>query len=508
MEQYIELFRHISDKSVKYNNYLICRDELPRNKRGDTEWSKIIGSVFDFSYQGFDGYLKIIDYKYHKTESSKIYLTINDSDIIYVIGIYSFKKIGFNELIRIRYYDYNIGTIIKNKEILDISHKDKSIIYKYKCLLDGYIGWTTQSNIKRNSGNCPVCKGMVVMEGINDITTTDPWMIDYFQGGYDEAKLYTANSLQIINAKCPHCGKIKKTSVGLIKKNKGIKCECSDKISYPEKCMINLLNILNEDYVYQCGEKILNWLVNNYTYDFYIKSKSVIIETHGKQHYEKLSNKSSWTSLEIIQEHDNHKQQLAFDNGIKNYIILDCRKSDIEQFKESVMKSQLPTLFNFTENDIDWNLIDMQSTRNIVKEVCIFHKQNPALTEIEVGNKFHINKRLVSNYYKIGKKFGWCDYNKLQICWIAHFNRNTHFIINDYYFYNTEDVTNRSYDVFGEKILGSSINTYLRNNTIKPFNNKYNVRKVSHKEYLLNNKIYPSYITEEIINGLLLKYEN
>lgn len=41
---------------------------------------------------------------------------------------------------------------------------------------------------------CPVFANQRCVEGYNDITTTDPWMIPYFQGGYDETKQYMSMS--------------------------------------------------------------------------------------------------------------------------------------------------------------------------------------------------------------------------------------------------------------------------------------------------------------------------
>lgn len=504
MENYIEIFRHISDKSIKYDNYTACRTQLPTRSNHDIKWTSTIGYIFDFSYQGFNGYLTIVDYDILK---SRFYFTINNSDIVYSVGIRAFKNTGFKEIIRIRYHDYNIGEIINNKKILGVSYscKNKSIIYKYKCLNDGYVGEAYQFNIIKNTGLCPVCTNHVIMIGCNDIPTTDPWMIDYFKGGYDEAKLYVAQSAKVIEMKCPHCGKLKKTAISDVYRNKGMFCQCSDKVSYPEKSMINLLDILNIDYVYQCTNTSLDW-VGTYRYDFYIPSLNIIIETHGGQHYKELSEQSKWSSLETIQKRDLHKKNLAINNDIKHYIELDCSESKIEKFKESIMNSDLPFILDFKGDDIDWNKIDQLSARNIVKEVCLYKEEHPYLTPAEVADKFHISKRTPTTYYKIGEKFGWCTYNKDEIRWVSHFHRNTHYCIDGIYFYNVEDITSRSMNVFGEKIHGGSIATYIRKSTKKLFNNKYKVRTVSHKEYLIKNQIYPSYISQKIIDGLLLKY--
>lgn len=504
MKPHIDIFRHISDKSVKYDNYVTSRDKLP-TCNGNIEWTKVIGCIFDFSYQGFDGYLTIVDYN---VSISTLYFTINDSEDIYNVRTQAFKKAGFREIIKVHYYDYNVGDIVKNKEILGFTYNGKSIFYQYKCLNDGYIGNIQQSNISRNTGVCPVCLNHKVMVGVNDITTTDPWMIPYFKNGYDEAKLYVATSNIIKELQCPHCGRRKTLPISSVYKLKGFSCECSDKIPYPEKCMINLLSTLNINYNFQCGNNILSWVTDKYHYDFYIPNYNIIVETNGKQHYKELSPQSKWTSLEIIQKRDLYKRNLALSNNIKHYIELDCSESDIKQFKNSVLNSELPVILGFCENDINWNYIDQLSTRNIVKEICLFQEQYPHFTPEEIARKFHINKRILPKYYKLGEKFGWCTYNKERIRWVSHFHRNTHYCINGHYFYNRDEITTRSFDIFGENIRGSSVATYIQKSTGKRlFNNKYEIRTLTHKEYLTENTEYPPFITKEVINGLQEKYK-
>lgn len=503
MKPHIDILRHINDKSVEYNNFIACRESLPTcNKK--IEWAKIVGYIFDFSYQGFDGYLTIVNYN---IPENKLYFTINDCKDVYNIRTPAFKKVGFRNIIKIHYYNHNIGDIVKNKEILDILHDGKSIIYKYKCLNDGYIGLILQSNLERNSGLCEVCVNDKVLVGYNDIPTTDPWMIPYFKGGYEEAKLYTACSGEYKELQCPHCGATKMMAISTLHRFKIFSCKCSDKIPLPEKYMINLLEFLNTDYRFQCGSSVFNWIDNKYHYDFYVPSLNIIVETNGKQHYKEKSEKSKWQSLEEIQERDAYKYNLAMSNGIKYYINLDCSESNIEKFKDSIAKSDLPNLLNFAINDVDWKRIDELSTRNIIKEICLYKEEHPYLIPDEIANIFHISKKTLPNYYKTGIKFGWCTYNKEQIRWVSHFHRNTHYCINGHYFYNRDEITNRSYEIFGEQLYGSAVSNYINMSSEKKlFKGKYVVRTLTHKEYLTENKEYPTFITDRIICGLRKKY--
>ena len=70
-----------------------------------------------------------------------------------------------------------------------------------------------RNNLLSSNQGCACCHSLVVVPGINDIPTTDPWMISYFQGGYDEAKRYTHGSEQKIHPVCPECGRIKDKAI-------------------------------------------------------------------------------------------------------------------------------------------------------------------------------------------------------------------------------------------------------------------------------------------------------
>ena len=108
----------------------------------------------------------------------------------------------------------------------------------------------------------------------------------------------------------------------------------SDGISIPEKFMWNVLKELNIEFKTQLNKKDFDWC-QNYKYDFYIPSLNMVIETHGRQHYEKSDR---GRTLEEEQLNDKLKKELALNNNIKNYIIVDCRKSELEWLKENTIK--------------------------------------------------------------------------------------------------------------------------------------------------------------------------
>ena len=184
--------------------------------------------------------------------------------------------------------------------------------------------------------------------GINTIWDTDRWMCDLGVSEKD-AKKYSRCSSKKITVICPNCGREKEITPNKIYTRKSIECICKSNISYPEKFMIELLEQLNINYVKEYSPK---WS-NNKRYDFYLKDYNYIIETHGKQHYTQYGFKSlGGKTLEEEQENDEYKKQLALKNNIDNYIILDCRKSELKWIKNSILNSDLNNIFNL--NEVDW----------------------------------------------------------------------------------------------------------------------------------------------------------
>ena len=312
-------------------------------------------------------------------------------------------------------------------------------MYKYKCNKCGF-DCGEHYNIRENKykdellveencflkqkTGCACCSMSphIVVEEINDIPTTDPWMIKYFQGGYDEAKKYTKSSSHEIKPICPHCGKIrdKFISINRIYGDKGIACSCSDNTSKCEKIMFNLLQQLKEinlinDFIWQYTRVNSKWC-KSYKYDFYFEynNESYIIETHGEQHYE--GNHGNWLgSLKEIQENDKNKKNLAIQNNIKleNYIVIDCRKLNFEFIKNNILHSRLNGIFDLS--NIDWNYINEKSNKNIIKEICNYwyihnNINDEKLSTSDVGKVFKMTKNTIIDYLKQGTELNWCNY--------------------------------------------------------------------------------------------------
>lgn len=397
----------------KNKNKWVDLSSAPLNSKG-IDWKSMKNATLSFRYNDIFGELKIVEV------FENGYLLVKYKD-------YDEFKIHRNNLLKCRLgvllkqinykYIYNVGDIVKNKysEIEIIQQFRKTTknnmnikFYKYRCLTCNFHNEIGESSLLRGTG-CPVCAGKRVLEGYNDIPTTDSWMVKYFQGGYNEAKLYTRHSAKKIYPICPDCGKIKDKAVFIynIYKTKGIGCQCSDGISFPEKFMLALLKQLDIKFKYR---KRFKWSQNK-EYDFYISELNCIIETHGEQHYRKgfytIDNEKT---LEKVRRNDEIKKKLATNNGISNYIIIDCQKSEVDYIKNNILKSKLNDLFDLSK--IDWLKCGKEACKNKIKEVCCLKKDNPNYSTKDIANILGISRGTVIKYLKIGNELKWCVYDK------------------------------------------------------------------------------------------------
>lgn len=333
-------------------------------------------------------------------------------------------------------FKYTIGQIFKDDKrdiIITDKKRDKDKnghwwkVYKYKCNKCGFDcgehynvtkkefiseSYVKEGNMAKQGCACCCHNPQVVVVGINSIVDTAPWMIKYFQNPED-ARLYGRNSTQKIYPICPECGRIKDKpiSINLIYVKDNTFCSCSDKIPYPEKAMYGILEQLNLDFKTQLSKTTFEWC-SKYLFDFYfnIDNEEYIIETHGGQHYIQTNRKGA-RSLNEEQKNDKIKKKLALYNGIKedNYIVIDCRESELKFIKENVLTSRLNEIFDL--DNIDWIEVKKYITTNVVKLACKIKKETPDLNTKEIGLKLKLSAPTIIKYLKIGNELGWCEYN-------------------------------------------------------------------------------------------------
>ncbi|MDM0660136.1 hypothetical protein QTH47_13505 [Clostridium perfringens] len=258
-----------------------------------------------------------------------------------------------------------------------------------------------------SGSGCPFCnKSKKAKLGVNTIWDTDRWMCD-LGVSEEDAKRYSKCSNKKIKVICPNCGKEKKTTLNRIYTYKSISCSCGDGKSYPEKFIFNLLEQLDLEFETEYKPK---W-IGNKRYDFHIKGVNCIIETHGEQHYKQGFVGIKKITLKQEQKNDKFKKETALANGVKYYIELDCRESNLEWIKSSILNSELNDLFNLS--NIDWNKCAEFANSNRVKEVCNYWNNNKKDGETtgDLTKVFNLHRNTIVNYLKKGVKLGWCEYD-------------------------------------------------------------------------------------------------
>ena len=332
--------------------------------------------------------------EFHREERNKIIIDKIISNEI----LEQYKNRNFD-------YVYEINDIVDVKsgkiQILDKTYintkSSKRRAYKCKCLNDkcGYEYIDYEYNVTKGIG-CGCCNGKIVVNGINDLNTTNP-EISKLLLNYEDGFKYTKNSGQSLDWKCPICGKIHKDKKITNISKVGLSCNCSKTKSYPNRFMHWLLINLN---IHFEEEKTFCWS-NNRKYDFYLSDFNIIIEMMGKQHYEKCS--FTTRTLEEEQINDDYKNEIAIDNGIKKYICIDCTYSDFNYIKNNVLNSDLNNVINFKM--VDWDFVQVKSETNILNEIAKYWNDGIYDTKL-IGEKVGLTSSPVVKHLKKCEQFG------------------------------------------------------------------------------------------------------
>lgn len=317
----------------------------------------------------------------------------------------------------------NVNTFGRNLLIIDREIRPKIVhkhgkpynlnqkFYKYRCLNCGNEDWIVEYALGEHMHcgcNACCCPPKKVVIGVNDITTTAPWMVKYFPNKEIDAQRFTKYAKNEVDFVCPDCGRIQHKSIMNVCAAKTLSCVCGDRISYPNKYMYALLEQLNVSFE---KEKTFSW-ESSKRYDFYIENNNqkIIVEMNGIQHY-KGKTHSRARSLEEEQENDKYKKRIAIENGIDKYFIIDCSLSDSDFIKNNIISSGMLDSINVSTDKINWDKCDMIATSNFTKAVCDYKNANPNLSLSDIAKHFKTTKAVIWRYVKKGAKFGWCTYN-------------------------------------------------------------------------------------------------
>ncbi len=396
--------------------------KLPTNSNG-IKWKECIGYKIPFTYEETTGELEIIEYL-----GDGLLKVLFEAEL-FTMHTWNIKHCHLGKYLdyRTSKFKIEIGEIFKNLNrdltILDREIRNKKIRnnnikkekwYKYICNDCGYIGWKIESSILKQNTGCPCCQKnshIVLRKGVNDIATTEPWMVKYFKNKEDSEK-YVKTSTANVDMVCPFCGKVHNKSIALLRANKGLACVCKDKKSYNEKFIYNLLEQLNIDFL---DEVSFKWCVfkaynqnRNATgiYDFVIESIKLIIECDGDWHnrYNTLSGKTKDESKYI----DDMKDELAKINGYK-IIRIDCKITDNKYITNGILNSDLNSFFDLST--INFSKCDEFAQSNFVKLVCDYYNDNDVVVK-DLVKIFKLYKGTIRRYLHNGTRLGWCNYNK------------------------------------------------------------------------------------------------
>ena len=279
------------------------------------------------------------------------------------------------------------------------------VIAWWKCENNPNHVWNTSVNNRNLGTGCPYCiHNPKVLKGVNDLWTTHPEIASTLLDKNDGFN-FTEGSNSKVKWICDTCSHINVNAVVELKNKVKSKCNrCSDKLSFGEKIIYELLLLKNIDFNYNIQ---FDWS-NRKRYDFYflINNQSYIIEVHGIQHYDRGFEHIGGRSLEEEQANDKLKYELAKANGIDHYIVIDARESNLSWIKKNIIKSILPDIINISVSEI--NKIEFVYN-SITKS--IWELWNRGFKVMEIVDELKISKRLVRSRLTLGNDLNKCHYN-------------------------------------------------------------------------------------------------
>lgn len=523
----IESWKLEHNEEIKLNKvrkvFLEC---LPKwdsgTYKGKICWEKCLRYNIYFIYENIEGFIFISNIRYTDKKHSILDVIYNNNK--YSMFIENLKKCALGNMLEIytSEFKYKKGQKIQdNKRNITITDtkivpiydehgklKQNQKYYKYKCERCGfdcgehYLNkneelkkeyWLLEGGITKGTG-CAICCNapQIVAQGINDVPTTAPWMIPYFQGSYDEAKRYTKCSNKSIYPVCPECGRVKNKLVKIahIYRYDSISC-CNNKGKYPNKIMFNILEQLNIDFETEYSP---NWIKPK-RYDFHIPSLNIIIEMDGQFH--KNDNKMNGQTVEESQFIDNEKDRLASEHHIE-VIRIDCCYGSNDRFeyiKQNILNdNRLNELFDLSK--IDWEKCNEYALSNLVKFACDLWNSGIHSTG-EIGKIMKLHYETICSYLKYGKDVRWCNYtteksmeinNEINGLRIKKLNAKPIICINNEMIFNSitecERVSNNIFKIkMNRHLLSSSIKL---NKIYKGFTFKL-ISDLTESEYKLYN---------------------
>ena len=306
---------------------------------------------------------------------------------------------------------------------------------------------------------CPICETKTKpCKGMNTIEVTHPHMVQYFKN-YEDVTSNLYGSEKKVLFKCPCCGSEEYKTINKVL-TKGYNCSiCGQKASLGERYIKALLNILNVEFKHEYSPM---WS-NGKRYDFYLYEYNVIIEVHGSQHYDGgFSRMKKGRTLKEEQENDRHKKELALQNGITKYIVIDCRKGEVDYIDDNIRTSELKDILDI-DKVLKSEIMNIVQTP-LLKDVCRYWEDNKGndITTSIIAEIFNVSTSYVKTALRKGNKLGICHYDgKEQMIKNARRNnqkRKRKILFQGQIFDSAKDLAEISLEVCGVQLNEKNIN--------------------------------------------------
>lgn len=290
-----------------------------------------------------------------------------------------------------------VKSLGKNVEILSeyVNQKTQVLV---RCKVCGLERWTSPQVLLKESGTgCPTCSTEEASASLRKPHDVFIKEVSEINPHVEILSTYTKQTDDIL-VRCKLCGhEHHRVADKLL--TRVYNCPiCSDKVSFPNKFMMGILEVNNIEYE---AEKIFEW-ASDKRYDFYIPSTSTIIEMHGGQHYrDRKYPTNNWgKSCKEIQKNDLYKKELALANGIKHYVEIDARESLPNYISNSINNSYISYLLDNVDIAEVLQKCLLQS-----KVMDVVHFYNEGITSTsKLSNLVGIADNTCRRYIKLAKE--------------------------------------------------------------------------------------------------------
>ena len=225
---------------------------------------------------------------------------------------------------------------VKGEITLTYSHTNKRLNHYIKCEYENREKVYPVQIIKE----CKINSLIKLNKSPLDKPTQENWLyqrtdLHKFVDNPDDLKNYHMGSGKRYEWKCPSCGKRFNKRI-LDVTQYGMSCDlCSSGFSKNERLVSIILTKINENYITQ--KEFSDCRIKQpLPFDFYLPQHNMVIETHGKQHYEEVK---FYRTNEHTLKSDKIKKKYCKDNNIQ-YCEINCSSGKnidtIEQLKEII----------------------------------------------------------------------------------------------------------------------------------------------------------------------------